>query len=139
MNTIQYVKIPVTAAQFNGMYAAPFIMIAAPGANNLIVIKDAVLEMEFVAAQYAVGGNVSLEYGNAAHAAGPLASGVIAAAAVDGWAADTNGFLSAATTAVPNATSANQAIYLSNDTAAFTTGDGTFNVHIWYSVVAVTA
>lgn len=137
LDTIQYVKVPVTAAQFNGMYAAPFVMIAAPGANKMIVVKQAVLAMTFVSAQYAVGGNVALQYDTTVHGAGALASVVTANTVIQGYAASSS--LAVAGDAASGASSAkvNKGIYLSNDTAAFTTGDGTWNVHIWYEVVTL--
>src|SRR5690348_12922306 len=81
--TIQYAKVAMTAAQFNGMYAAPFQLIAAPGAGKMIVVQRAVLAMTFVAASYAAGGAVGLQYDSTVHGAGPLASATIAAATVN--------------------------------------------------------
>jgi hypothetical protein len=135
--TIQYVKVPMTAAQFNGMYAAPFVLIAAPAAGHMIVVKQAVLAMTFVAAQYANGGVVALQYDNTVHGAGPAASATIAAATIQGYAASSDvGVLGADTSGASN-TKVAKGIYLSNDTAAFDTGDGTWNVHIWYEVVTL--
>jgi hypothetical protein len=139
LNTIQYVQVPVTAAQFAAAYGAPFIMIAAPGANKIIVIDEVMIEMEFVAAQYTAGGATALQYDNTVHGAGVLATATVDGATVDGWAADTNHVLQGALSSGPNATTANKGIYLSNDTAAFATGDSTFNINIWYHVVSVTA
>src|SRR5690606_4036408 len=36
--TVQYAAVPISAAQFNGMYAAPVELVAAPGANQLLVL-----------------------------------------------------------------------------------------------------
>jgi len=137
LTTIQYVKVPVTAAQFNGMYAAPFVMIAAPGAGQEIVVKNAVLAMTFVAAQYVAGGAVGLQYDSTAHGAGPLASATVAAATVQGYAASSDVGVAGADTSGVSSAKVNKGLYLSNDTAAFTTGDGTWSVHIWYSIVTL--
>ena len=65
-----YGKVAMTAAQWNGMYAAPFLLVAAPGANNLIMVHQAALVMTFVSAAYAAGGVVGLQYDSTAHGAG---------------------------------------------------------------------
>jgi hypothetical protein len=135
--TIQYTKVAMTAAQFNGMYAAPFLLIAAPGANKMIVVKQAVLAMTFVAAQYANGGAVALQYDSTVHGAGPAASATVAAATIDGYAASSDVGVAGADTSGASSTKVNKGIYLSNATAAFDTGDGTWNVHIWYEVVTL--
>ena len=137
LNTIQYVKVPVTAAQWNGMYAAPFVMIAAPGANKMIVVRGAVLAMTFVAAQYANGGVVALQYDSTVHGAGPAASATIAAATINGYAASSDVGVAGADTSGASSAKVNKGLYLSNATGAFDTGDGTWNIHIWYEVVTL--
>lgn len=132
VNTIQYAKIAMTAAQFNGMYATPYLMLAAPAAGSVIVIKNFVLAQAYGGAAYASGGAINLQYGNTTHAAGVAASNTISAASITGMNASqqvgTNGLMAAgANTAT--------AIYLTNATGAFTTGTGTWNVHVWYAVV----
>ena len=135
LNTLQYVKVPITAAQWNGMYAAPLVLIAAPGAGNLIVVEQAALVMTFVSAQYAAGGAVALQYDSTVHGAGTAASATIAAATVNGYAASSNIAVAGALASSGTATTVNKALYISNATGAFTTGDSTFNAHIWYRVV----
>lgn len=137
LNTIQYVKVPMTAAQWNGMYGAPFIMIAAPGAGNMIVVRGAVLAMTFVSANFAVGGNVALQYDSTIQGAGPLASATVAAATVNAYGASSDVGVAGADTSGASSTKVNKGLYLSNDTAAFTTGDGTWNIHIWYEIVTL--
>lgn len=132
-----YVAVPITAAEFNGMYAAPKVLIAAPGANKLIVVKRMVLAMTFVSAAYAAGGVVAAQYDSTVHGAGVLATNAqqasdFAAAASDAFlfngasGDDSDALFSAAV---------NKGLYLSNATGAFTTGDGTWVAHIWYSVI----
>lgn len=135
-NLTQYVRVALTAAQFNGMYAAPVVLVAAAGANTLIVVKQAVLEMTFVSAAYANGGAVSLEYDTVAHAAGVLASSTMAAATVNGYVASTSNMLAPALASGPFTTTVNKGLYISNDTAPFITGDSTWFVHVWYSIAA---
>jgi len=134
----KYVAVPITAAQFNGMYAAPMLLLAAGGANTLIVVKRAVLAMTFVSAAYAAGGVVGLQYDSTVHGAGVAASNTEAAA--DFFAAASTSFafngVAGNTVAIaPFTTTVNKGLYLSNQTGAFTTGDGTFICHLWYSII----
>lgn len=130
------VEISMTAAQWNGMYATPVQVIAAQGANTAIIVESAVLNMTFVSAQYAAGGAVGLQYGNAAHLAGAPASATEAAADFNAAAASTlfrlGGGLS--TGALVSA-AVNTGVFISNASGAFTTGDGTWKVRAWYRVI----
>lgn len=141
LSTIQYVKVPMTAAQWNGMSASPFALIAAPGANKIIVVQKLIGAMTFVSAQYAAGGAIICQYDSSATGAGVNACGTstIAAATVNGFAASTSWGLTGQIPAAGAAfsTTVNKGLYLSNQTGAFTTGDGTWNIHIWYQVVTL--
>lgn len=135
---LNYTTVPITAAEFNGMYAAPKLLIAAPGANKLIVVKQMALVMTFVSAAYAAGGVVAAQYDSTVHGAGVLATNSEAAA--DFAAAASTSFLFEGINgntvgALPFSTTVNKGLYLSNDTGAFTTGDGTWVAQIWYAVI----
>lgn len=126
----------LTAAQVNGMYAAPVQILAAPGSGKLILIDSILWDIAFVSAQYASGGAIQAQYGNTVHGAGSPASASIAAATLNGVAA--SGFIangSGAATLNAPATVENTAIYLSNATGAFTTGDSTVTLYVRYRVV----
>jgi hypothetical protein len=129
--------VTLSAAQVNGMYAAPVQLIAAPGAGKLVIIDSILWDIAFVSAQYAAGGVIAAQYGNTVHGAGPVASGTLAAASLNGVAA--SGFLSnggiAGSLNVTASASLNTAVYLSNQTAAFTTGDSTVTLYVRYRVV----
>src|SRR5579863_103317 len=84
--------VTLSAAQIAGMYATPVQLIAAPGSGKLILIDSILWDIAFVSAQYTSGGAIIAQYGNTAHAAGPAASGSLAAASLNGVAA--SGFLS---------------------------------------------
>ena len=133
---LNVVEVSLTAAQFNGMYATPVSVIAAPGANKAIIVNHAVLNMTFGSAQFASGGAVGLQYGSTNHLGGAPASATEAATDFTGAAASTlfrfGGGLS--TGALVSA-AANAAVYISNATGAFTTGDSTFKLWIWYEVI----
>jgi hypothetical protein len=134
----KYAAVAITAAQFNGMYTAPKLILAAGGANTLIVVHRAILAMTFVSAAYAAGGVVGFQYDSTVHGAGVAATNTEAAA--DFFAAASTSFqfegVSGNTVAIsPFTTSVNKGIYLSNLTQDFTTGDGTFVCHLWYSII----
>ena len=134
---LNYTEVTMTAAQFNGMYATPYLLVAAPGNNNLLVVDRMVLEMTFVSADYAAGGVVAAQYDSTAHGAGVLATNTEAAA--DFFAAASTSFLFNGVSgntvgAVPFSTSVNKGLYLSNATQPFTTGDSTWTVKVWYKI-----
>ena len=133
---LQYARVTMTAAQWNGMYAAPVLLVAAPGANKLIVVEQVVEKMTFVAAAYAAGGVVGLQYDNTAHLAGTAATGTEAAA--DFFAGASTSFMQLGnlSTGAAFTTSVNKGLYISNATGPFTTGDGTWIIDVYYRVVA---
>lgn len=131
---IQYAAVAITAAQFNGMYAAPKLLVAAPGANKLLVLDKLDLLMTYVSANYAAGGVVAVQYDSTANGAGVIASTTRAAA--DFQAAASTGFgFNMGVVAQTFTTCVNKGFYLSNVTGAFTTGDSTFVAHIWYKII----
>lgn len=132
---LKYVAVPITAAEFNGMYAAPKLLLAAQGANTQIIVEQLVLPMTFVSAQYAAGGVVAAQYDSTVHGAGVLATATEAAADFTGAAASTTFRQNPSVAVAPFSTTVNKGIYLSNATAAFTTGDSTFVAHMWYRVI----
>ena len=138
LSTIQYVKVPMTASQFLGMYAAPFLIVPAGGLNTVIQVKQVLYEVEYGGAQFANGGVVNLQLRNTANGAGTPVSGTVAANVFTAFVADglvgADGTFASATAA----NSVNQGLYLSNATAAFTAGTSTVDVHVWYSIVKTT-
>lgn len=140
--TIQYIKVPMTAAQWNAMYGAPFQLIAPPGAGKAIIVRGIVMTMTFVSASYVAGGAVICQYDSTqVHGGGVNAcgTGTIAAAAINGFGGSASwglvGQVVAAGTANSNMLNLNVA--LSNASGAFTTGDGTWNIHCWYEIVTL--
>lgn len=132
--TLKYAAVAITAAQFNGMYAAPKLLVAAAGANTLIVLDKLDLLMTYVSANYAAGGVAAVQYDSTANGAGVIASSTLSAATFQ--AAVSTGFMFN-TGVVPQtfSTCVNKGLYLSNVTGAFTTGDSTFVAHVWYKVI----
>lgn len=139
-NVLQYASVAVTAAEFNGMYAAPKLLIAAPGANNLIVVDRMELVMTFGSAAFASGGVVAAQYDSTANGAGVKATNTEDAADFTGAAASTTFLFSGASGNSSQAafsTTVNKGLYLSNQTGAFTTGTGcSFVCKIHYRIIA---
>lgn len=134
----KYVAVPMTAANFKALYDTPLLMVAAGGANTLIVLKRAVVAMTYVSANYAAGGVVGFQYDSTVHGAGVAASNTEAAAdffAAASTAFQFNGVAGNTVAISPFTTSVNKGLYLSNLTQDFTTGDSTFVVHLWYSII----
>jgi hypothetical protein len=131
---LRYAAVAVTAAEFNGMYAAPKLLVAAGGANTLLVLDRCELLMTYVSANYAAGGVAAVQYDSTANGAGVIASTTLAAATFQ--AAASTGFnFNAGVVAQTFSTCVNKGLYLSNITGAFTTGDSTFVAHVWYKVI----
>jgi hypothetical protein len=135
LTLINYTTITITAAQFNGMYAAPKLLLAAQGANTLIVLKQLQLAMTYVSANYAAGGVAAVQYDSTALGAGVIASTTLSAATFQA-AVSTAFTFNPGVVPLTFSTTVNKGLYLSNVTGAFTTGDSTFVAHLWYTVIA---
>jgi hypothetical protein len=131
------VTVALTAAQIKALYDTPVQLVAAPGTGKLVVIDSILWDIAFGTTQYTAGGVIAAQYGNAAHGAGPAASGTLAAASLNAIAASS--FLSNGGIAggldVAKSASLNTAVYLSNQTADFATGDSTATLYVRYRVV----
>jgi len=128
--------VTLTAAQIKALYDTPVQLIAAPGSGKLILIDSILWDIAFVTTQYTAGGAIQAQYGNSAHGAGSPASASIAAATLNGVAA--SGYLangSGAATLNAPATVLNTAVYLSNATQDFASGDSTVTLYVRYRVV----
>lgn len=133
-NIRQYATVAISASDFNGMYATPKQLVAAAGANTLIVLDQLQLVMTYGAANYAAGGVAAVQYDSTANGAGVIASTTLAAATFQA-AASTTFTMNAGVVALPFTTTVNKGLYLSNITGAFTTGDSPMVAHIWYRVI----
>jgi hypothetical protein len=129
-----YNTVAITAAEFNGMYAAPKLLVAAPGANLMHVLERAVLVQTYGSAAFANGGNAAVQYDDTANGAGTLASAAVSAASFQATAS-TSYMFEGALAAGTFATTVNTGLYLSNLTGAFDTGDSTFVMHMWYRTI----
>jgi hypothetical protein len=125
----------VTAAQFNGMYATPILLVSAPGANKQLILDKVELIMTYGSAAYAAGGVAAVQWDSTANGAGVIASTTLAAATFQATASTTF-VMNGGVVPAPFTTTVNKGFYLSNITGAFTTGDSTFVVKTHYHIVA---
>lgn len=133
---MKYVAVPLTAQNILDMFGAPVQLIAAPGANKAIIVHDLVFEMKRSATAFANGGAVSIEYGDG----GDDVVATIAATVITGAAGTTlSTRVMADLSDIALASIENSNLRITNGTGAFITGTGTAEVHIWYSVIDVTA
>lgn len=134
-NYLQHARVTVSSAQYEALYATPLLAIAAPAAGHQLVVDYALWNYTYGTAAYAAGGNLILQYGNTIHGAG---TGAITAFTPTGFS-DQTASTAIKTTGIyaVGALNAATGLYLSNASGAFTTGDGTFTVDIWYKTVAV--
>lgn len=129
--------VALTAAQIKALYDTPVQLIAAPGAGKLVVIDKIVWDIAYGTTQYTAGGAIAAQYGNSAHGVGDAASSSIAAATLNAVAA--NEVLSASSTQIVSVKTncINAAVYLSNATADFATGDSTATLYVYYKILTI--
>lgn len=130
--------VALTLTQWNGMYATPVQLLAAPGAGLMNIVDSLYINYVYGSAALTAGGAVGAQYGNTAHAGGVPATATEAATDYTGASANTmfriGGGLS---TGAATASCINTAIYLSNATQAFATGTGgSFSVIVNYRTVS---
>jgi hypothetical protein len=134
-NLLHYASVAITASEFNGAYAAPKVLVAAPGANKMLVLDKVDLLMTYGTAAFAAGGVTHIQYDVTANGAGVIASTTQAAAAFQATAS--TGFMfNTGVVAQTFTTCVNKSLALSNITGAFTTGDSTFIAKVWYKIVS---
>lgn len=134
LSVINYTTVSITASQFNGMYATPKLLVAAAGANTLLVLDKMDLLLTYGTAAYASGGVSAVQYDSTANGAGVLASTTNTAAAFQ-VTASTGFVYNGGVVPQTFSTCVNKGLYLSNLTGAFTTGDSAMVAHIWYKVI----
>jgi hypothetical protein len=131
--------ISLTAAQILGMYATPVLLVAAPGAGKIVIVDSIIWDVAFVSTQYAGGGPIIAQYTNTAHGAGGQATDEITAGTLNSIAASSfiaNGSGEATLNVLASA-SKNTAVYLSNTTGPFTTGNSTATLYVQYRILSV--
>jgi hypothetical protein len=120
-----------------GLYGTPVQVIAAPGANKMIVGINASLALVYNSIAYANGGAVRFQYDNTVHAGGTnLFATTVAASDINGSANGSQLLIGVAQAFNANAL-ANKGVYLSCATGEFTAGNSTLVYDIAYKVVSL--
>lgn len=127
----KYVAVTISAAAFNGMYAAPIQLVAAGGANTLLVLDQLQIAMTYNSVNYAAGGVAAVQYDSTINGAGVIASTTLSAATFQAAASSTF-TMNAGVVVLPFTTTVNKGLFLSNITGAFTTGNSAMVAHVWY-------
>lgn len=134
--TVQYARLTPTLATFLAMYDTPITLVAAQGANTMIIMEQVQVQQTYGASALASGGVSAIQYDVTAHGAGIIASTTLTAASYFQTASTTYTY-NPGVVLLPFATTVNKALALSCLTGDFTTGTGsTFIIHVWYRVVA---
>ncbi len=136
LNTNLSASVEISSAEFNGMYAAPKLLVAAPGANKIIIPESIQLVLTYGAAAYAAGGTVAAQYDSTANGAGVIATSTLANTAFHVTASNVFN-LNRGVVAMPFSTCVNKGLYLSNVSAAFTTGDSDIVATVNYQILEV--
>lgn len=137
-SVLQSATVTLSAAQIKALFDTPVQLVAAPGAGKMIVIDSINWDITFVSAQYTAGGVLVAQYGNTVHGAGPAASASIAAATLNAVAASTELSQGGVALNVAKTAASNVAVYMSNATADFATGDSTASLTVRFHIVTLT-
>jgi predicted RecA/RadA family phage recombinase len=132
----QVAVVPLSSADILALNSSPKALVPAPGAGKVAVLEQLIFQFKFGTVAYAAGGALKAVYHGATTA---LHAGTIPAAAITAANAAAN-----STTQVGPQTGAN-GLALSKETgidlmatgADFTTGDGTAEVWVFYSVLTL--
>lgn len=128
--------VTLNTAAVTGSYAAPTVLVAAPGAGKTVIVQEATVYTASTGnTAYATGTSPVIQYDSTVHGAGTAATTALA-----------TGDLTASVSQIKSVTSptgaltgiTNKGIYFSNATGAYTAGTGT-NVVITLTYLVVTA
>lgn len=131
INDVRAERVLVTAAQILGMFATPVTVVKAPGANKVLLIDSIHLQTLPGATAFAAGGIVTLVY----HGGAILAHGGSIPAATLISATGSNNLLSTGAAVIQPP--ANTALDITNATQAFTLGNGTAVLTVYYKVLTL--
>jgi hypothetical protein len=128
------VSISLTSAQIIGMRAAPVVLIAAQGANKVVIVEEILFKMMRTATAFTGGGAVEFRYTDGS---GVKVTGDIAATVVTTGGAGTELNHQGGNLTLTGQPVANAPVVITNATAAFAAGTGTATVYVKYRVVSI--
>lgn len=124
-----FVSLNLTSNNILNAFATPIQILPRPGAGKAYVCQQSQLILFFGTTNYADGGTPQLQYEtNTASVNSQFDSTVITSTVSTSMLVGAKTFSSSMT---------NQAMFYSNDTAAFTLGDGTARVNLWYYILEI--
>lgn len=124
---VQYISVPLTSAQILAFNSAAVQVIPNPGANFATIVTDFVVDVAGGTA-YAAGGTVGLYYGG---------TNTFIAGSISTQFTSTTGstvYLSGPTSALAVVTGTAVVVGMAG-TTAFTTGNETATVQVWYATI----
>lgn len=130
----QSISVPLTTAQILGMSATPVSILPTTlltTGQGFIVTSWSIKVFSTSFTAFAGGGVIVLQYGNTALGAGTAAAATMTAANITSATNALGNAVDVTLAAVP----LNTALFISNQTGAFTTGTGNAIVYVWYQYV----
>lgn len=120
------VSVTLNATQFTGMYATPFQIVAAPAAGNVLIPTSLEWMYVYSTNPFVVGSstNIGLQWGNTVHGGGQQAMSYITANSFAGSAKVMSASIPIALSAVAKSSFDGLGLFVSNQTAALTSGTG---------------
>lgn len=133
---LQSVSVSITSAQFKAMSGTPVTILAAQGAGTYIKVQSAVLEYLYGGTQYTAGAYPTFKVGG-----NYIYGGIISGTTIDGFTSSQilDWTPTTASALALNAASSgllNGALTLVTDGPDFATGNGTWIVVVYYTVVS---
>lgn len=126
----------ISAAEWNDMYNTPIQLVPVPDPDSYIIVDRVIFRQIYGGAQYTGGGTVIIGYDEEPTGLSePATSNNISAATINNIAATSMVARVGFTTPTFMANMLGVGIYISNQTAAFATGDGDWEYNIWYKVL----
>ena len=129
-------SVTVSAAQILGMYASPVTILPLSGIGFGYMIHNIFLEYRYATTAFAGGGLIVLQLNPGLHGSGLQIASLTPVDFTDQTDSMVTS-LTASTPLEPDIAVSDQALYLSNQTGAFTTGDGSIIVNVLYTIIAM--
>ncbi len=136
---VKITSVTLATADIQGMYATPFQIIPSQGAHTLIVAYDIILQFVYNSSPFSGGGNVIIQYNNTAHAGGiVVCSGLINISTANSGVSYGNVVNQPGSYSGVTGNIVNQGLYITNQTGAFTGGNSSAIVTVYYTVLPTT-
>jgi hypothetical protein len=131
-------QVSITAANFNAANATAVQIIAAQGANTIIVVDSVVITFVILTVAFTTGATTVLQYGNTVPATGAAAPVTLALASVAGLTSQGSYSVPPiiASNYMTSAVAVNKGIFLANNAACSGGTGSTIYVDILYHVIA---